>query len=153
MLVVVDSGSLFLCPFCYNFEKSQLVYPSKTVRTSFISFKKMLVVCRAFNYCKFYCFLYFLTFVAIVHMHFGSSINDVTAIGGQRFFDDRTEALVLNSVTMGGGWREGFKKCSKLPDVIHRRPLVQIELEGILGKWYWFRDRFYTQYYSVDMVQ
>jgi hypothetical protein len=53
----------------------------------------------------------------------GSSINDVTVLGGrgyQGFCDDSTKALVLKSVTIGGG---GVKNYQKIRDVIYGRPL------------------------------
>jgi hypothetical protein len=36
-------------------------------------------------------------------MPYGSSINDVTALGGRGFCDDSTKALVMKSVAMGEG--------------------------------------------------
>ena len=53
----------------------------------------------------------------------GSSINDVTVIGGggQVFCDDSTNALLIRRVTMGG---RSVKNCPKLRDVIHGRPLM-----------------------------
>ncbi len=56
----------------------------------------------------------------------GSSINDVTALGGrecQGFCDNSTKPLVMKSVTMGGG---GVKNDPNLRDVIYGRPLIQI---------------------------
>ena len=54
----------------------------------------------------------------------GMSINDVTAFGGrgQGFYDESTNALAMNYVTMGAGV-EGVKNCQKLWDVIYERPL------------------------------
>ncbi len=49
----------------------------------------------------------------------GPSINDVTALGGrgyQGFCDNSNKALLLNSVTMGGG---GVENHRKLRDVIY----------------------------------
>ena len=45
----------------------------------------------------------------------GMSINDVTAFGGrgQGFYDESTNALAMNYVTMGAGV-EGVKNCQKL---------------------------------------
>ena len=56
----------------------------------------------------------------------GSSINDVTVLGGggQGFFDDSTKALVTKRLTMGG---EGVKNCQKLRDVIYGRPLTKFK--------------------------
>jgi hypothetical protein len=51
----------------------------------------------------------------------GQSINDVTALEGrgyQGFCDNSTNALLLNSLTMGGG---GVKNYQKLRDVIYGR--------------------------------
>ncbi len=53
----------------------------------------------------------------------GPTINDVTAIGGrgyQGFWDNSTKALLIKSVTIGGG---GVKNYQKLRDVIYERPL------------------------------
>ena len=73
----------------------------------------------------------------------GSSINDVTVLGGrgyQGFCDDSTKALVLKSVTMGGG---GVKNYQKLRDVIYGRTLMDEPLwtnpYGRPLKWYRFR--------------
>jgi hypothetical protein len=52
----------------------------------------------------------------------GPSINDVTALGGrgyQGFCDNSTKALLIKSVTMGGG---GVKNYEKLRDVSYGRP-------------------------------
>jgi hypothetical protein len=63
----------------------------------------------------------------------GSSINDVTALGGRGykgFCDESTKALVIKCVTMGGG---GVKNDQILRDVIYGRPqrcfLKQISIE------------------------
>ncbi len=56
-------------------------------------------------------------------VHKGSSINEVTALGGrgyQGFCDNSTKALVIKSVTMGGG---GVKNYQILRDVIYGRHL------------------------------
>ena len=55
----------------------------------------------------------------------GSSINDVTVLEGrgyQGFCDDSAKALVLKSVTMGGG---GVKNYRKMRDVLYGRPLSE----------------------------
>ncbi len=52
----------------------------------------------------------------------GSSINDVTALGGREylgFCEDSTKALVIKSVTKGGG---GVKNYQILREVIYGRP-------------------------------
>ena len=41
----------------------------------------------------------------------GSSINDVTVLDGQWFCDDRTKALVIKHVTMGGGGSKILHNC------------------------------------------
>jgi hypothetical protein len=53
-----------------------------------------------------------------------SSINEVTEQGkgaGERFCDESTRALVIKSVTTGGG---GIKNVQNLLDVIYGRPLL-----------------------------
>ena len=52
----------------------------------------------------------------------GSSINDVTVLGGggQGFCDNSSKSLVIKRVTIGGG---GVRNCPKLRDVIYGRPL------------------------------
>jgi hypothetical protein len=61
----------------------------------------------------------------------GSSINDVTALGGrgyQGFCDDSTKALVMKSVTMGEG---GVKNDLILRDVIYGRPLYPSHTQSL----------------------
>ncbi len=63
------------------------------------------------------------SFLKVLFLCKGSSINDDMAGGGrgyQWFCDDITKALVMKSVTMGGG---GVKKYQILRDVIYGRPL------------------------------
>ena len=47
------------------------------------------------------------------------SINDVTVLEGIYDFDDSSKALVIKSVTMGGG---GVKNYPELRDVIYGQP-------------------------------
>ena len=65
----------------------------------------------------------FATFLQSVPKILGSSINDVTVLGGggggYGICDNSTMALVIKRVTMGGG---GVKHCPKLRDVIYGRP-------------------------------
>ncbi len=61
-----------------------------------------------------------------IHCPQGSSINDVTALGGrgyQGFCDNSAKALVIKSVTMGGG---SVKNDQILRDVIYGRPLTSV---------------------------
>ena len=58
-----------------------------------------------------------------IHMAFGI----VTVLGGggsQRFCDDITKALEVNS----WWWERGVKNCPKLPDVINGRPLFAFDI-------------------------
>ena len=57
------------------------------------------------------------------HPHKGLSVNDVMAWGvgprGSIIFNDSAKALVMKSVTMGGG----DQNCAELSDVNNGRPL------------------------------